>query len=108
VVQEQESPGLSVRDEWDGDEATVTVHGEIDMTTVAMLRTCLGSVIGRNPKRLTIDLAGADFLDTSALHELVKTRRALPSHCPLVLRAPQPQARRILQLTRLDTLFTIE
>jgi anti-anti-sigma factor len=107
LTQEQLS-ALTARDAWDRRVATVTLRGEIDMTTIGVLRECLGQVVRRNPARLIIDLAAVSFLDTSAIHAFVQARHELPCECPLVLRSPQRQARRVFELTRLDSVFVIE
>ncbi len=104
----EQVPALTVRDEWDGGVAIVTVHGEIDMTTAGTLRDRLGSIVAKCPDRLIIDLAGVGFLDSTAVHTLAQARRALPDECPVVLRSPQSQAQRVFELTRMDSLFVIE
>lgn len=99
---------LSVCDAWDGPVAIMTVHGEIDSNTVEALRKCLGHVIGKDPERLIIDLAGVSFLDSSAVHAFVQARHMLTGECPVILRSPQAQARRVFELTGLDSLCVIE
>lgn len=107
MAQEQ-TPALTVRDEWDGDGATVTVRGEIDMTTVGVLRECLGQVVRRSPERLIIDLAAVGFLDTSAVHAFLDAKHALPRESSVVLRSPQRQARRVFELTGVDSVCVVE
>jgi stage II sporulation protein AA (anti-sigma F factor antagonist) len=105
-----QAPGtaLAVRDEWDGNVAIVTVQGEIDTTTVGVLSECLGHVVQKNPERMVIDLAAVGFLDSSAMHAIVRARHALPRECPLVLRSAQRQARRVFELTGLDSVCVLE
>jgi anti-anti-sigma factor len=105
-----QEPGttLAVRDEWDGDVAIVTVEGEIDMTTAGVLSGCLGRVVQKNPERLVIDLAGVSFLDSSAVHAIVRARHALPGECPVVLRSARRQARRLFELTGLNSVCVLE
>ena len=107
MAQEQ-LPALTARDAWDRRVVTVTLRGEIDTTTVGVLRECLGQVVRRNPARLIIDLAGVSFLDTSAVHAFVQARHELPGECSVVLRSPQRQARRVFELTGLDSVCLIE
>jgi anti-sigma B factor antagonist len=107
VVSDQ-APGLTVRDRWDGAEATVTVRGEIDATTAAILSGHLGGVIARNPQRLVIDLAGVGFLDSAGLQVFAWVRRELPEDCPIIVRSAQRRLWQVFQITGLGTAFVFE
>jgi anti-anti-sigma factor len=107
VVSDQAS-GLTVRDRWDGAEATVTVRGEIDTTTAAALSGRLGEVAARNPQRLVIDLAGVGFLDSAGLQVFAWVRRELPEDCPIIVRSARPRLRQVFQITGLGTAFVFE
>lgn len=107
MVQERVPP-LAISTEWAGRVATVTVRGEIDMSTVGVLAERLVRLIARHPSRLIIDLAGVGFLDSTAVHAFVQTRHALPAERPVVLRSPQRQARRLFEQARLDKVCVIE
>ena len=103
------APALTVWDRWDDDGAvTVTVRGEIDAGTAGAFWERLAAVAGASPRRLVIDLAGVDFLDSAGLHAFVRLRKALPGHCPVILRSPQPRARQVFELTGLGTAFEFE
>jgi anti-anti-sigma factor len=104
LAQEQNS-ALTVQDEWDGGTALLTVQGEIDTCTAEVLSGCLRDVIRKKPDRLIIDLAGVSFLDCSAVHAFIEARRALSLEYPLILRSPRSQARRVFELTALDSVF---
>jgi anti-sigma B factor antagonist len=57
---------------------------------------------------LTIDLAEVDFIDSTALAELVRgMKRARLTGGDVVLTRPSETVRVILELTRLDAAFTI-
>ncbi len=103
-----QAPALTVRDRWDDGVATVTVQGEIDLSTVGTFSECLGGVARQNPQRLVINLAGVDFLDSSGLHAFVRVRRELPERCPIILRSPQHQIRRVFDVTGLSPVFVFE
>jgi anti-anti-sigma factor len=105
---QQQTPTLMVRDEWDDGAATVTVRGEIDTTTAGVLSECLDWVVRMDPERLVIDLAQVCFLDSCAVHALADIWHMLPRHCPLVLRSPNRQARRVFEVTGLDAVCVIE
>jgi anti-anti-sigma factor len=99
---------LTIRDEWDGRAAIVTLDGEICMITVSDLFESLDLIVGKDPERLIIDLAGVSFLDSSAVHAFARARHMLPEECSVVLRSPQRQARRVFELTGLDSVCVIE
>ncbi len=57
---------------------------------------------------MRIDLSGVNFVDSSGLSALIDIRNdALAAH-ELVLQAVPPHVRRVLSMTGLDTVFTIE
>jgi anti-anti-sigma factor len=99
---------LTVRDRWDGAEVTVTVQGEIDVTTAAVLSGHLGDVVARNPQRLVIDLAGVGFLDSAGLNVFAWVRRQLPEDCPVIVRSAQPRLRQVFEITGLSVAFAFE
>lgn len=99
---------LTVRDRWDGAEATVTVQGEIDVTTAAVLSGHLGEVAAGNPQRLVIDLAGVGFLDSAGLQAFAQLRRELPEGCPIIVRSARPRLRQVFAITGLSAAFVFE
>ena len=99
---------LTVRDHWNGAEATVTVQGEIDATTAAALSGQLDEVAARNPQRLVIDLAGVGFLDSAGLRAFARVRGKLPEHCSVIIRSAPPRLRQIFEMTGLSTAFVFE
>ncbi len=103
-----QSAELTVRDRWDGAEATLTVQGEIDATTAAVLSGHLGGVVARNPQRLVIDLAGVGFLDSAGLQVFAWIRRELPADCPVIVRSAQRRVRQVFDITGLSTAFIFE
>ena len=102
------APELSVRALWHDSAATVAVQGEIDLSTVECFSASLAEIISRKPHRLTIDLTGVEFLDSSGLHAFVRARRELPEHCPIILRSPRRQVRNVFEITGLSPVFTFE
>ncbi|HEX6527416.1 MAG TPA: STAS domain-containing protein [Streptosporangiaceae bacterium] len=88
--------------------AIVTVEGEIDIATVGILSGHLTQLAARRPQRLVIGLAGVSFIDSSGLGGLVRIRKALPPECPVVLRSPQRQVRRVFKVAGLDSVFGFE
>ncbi len=87
---------LDVRRE--GDATTVLAEGEIDKATAPLLRDCLTDLQGD----VVLDLTALEFLDSTGLGVLIGASRSLEeSGGRLRVRAPQPQVRRVLDITGL-------
>jgi anti-sigma B factor antagonist len=99
---------LTIQDQWDGGIVTITVRGEIDVSTAGALSQCLGEAARRKPQRLVIDLAEVGFMDSAALSAFVRVRKALPAECPVVFRSAGRGARQVFELTGLGSVFTFE
>jgi anti-sigma B factor antagonist len=79
------------------------VVGEIDAATAPLLHeACLEAESMSD--RLVLDAAGVTFMDSSALHVLVKAQQRLGT-TNVVVRNPSDQVRRLLQLTGLEAHF---
>jgi len=92
----------------DGDAATVVVVGELDMYTAPRLRESLVELATKGALLVTVDLAGVNFVDSTALGVLVGgLKRLRQSDGDLVLRGPRPGALKVLEMTGLTRVFTI-
>ncbi|MEQ4300088.1 STAS domain-containing protein [Plantactinospora sp. B6F1] len=90
-----------------GTDIRVAADGEVDMSTADNLRDCLDEVLDQKPDRLTVDLAGVTFLDSSGIATLVHAyNRALKQDAGLNVVNCQPNVRRVLELTGLLTMMT--
>ena len=90
-------------------EQVVAVTGEIDVATSPELRQAIAGVID-DADRLTIDLSGTTFIDSSGLGVLVgalKRARELGRE-GVTLRGVQEPVRRVLEITGLTDLFAVE
>jgi anti-anti-sigma factor len=65
VLAPEQPAALTVSDRWDGRVATVTVRGEIDLSTAEILSDRLDDLARQDPERLVIDLAEVGFMDSS-------------------------------------------
>jgi len=89
-------------------EVVVAVRGEIDLVTAPALWETLVEVIP-DTKRLVVDLSETAFIDSTGLGVLVRTlKRMRHGGGALVLRGPRPNARKVLRITGLDRVMTIE
>jgi anti-sigma B factor antagonist len=89
-------------------EVVLAVRGEIDLVTAPTLWESLADAIP-DTKRLVVDLRDTQFIDSTGLGVLVRALKRLRHHGgDLVLRSPRPNARKILSMTCLDRVITIE
>ncbi|MDF1728375.1 MAG: STAS domain-containing protein [Sulfitobacter sp.] len=56
---------------------------------------------------VVLDLGKVDFIDSSGLGALVSTMKALAPAQSLQLAGMRPPVRRVFELTRMDTVFTL-
>jgi anti-anti-sigma factor len=98
MASDQATP-LLVDVHWDGVVATVTVAGELDLTTAPGLTQRLLRVAARRPERLVLELGAVAFIDVSGARTIDAVSRALGDDCPVILRDLRPSARRALTLT---------
>ncbi len=81
--------------------------GEADATTRA-LGDVLQAEAAKKPRVLLIDVSGLTFIDSAALHEIVRAHRTLRADgCVLALINPGPVVGRVLQLTGLDAVVPV-
>lgn len=87
----------------------LSVRGEIDLQTSPELRTELLNLLLRAaPTHLVMNLGEVPYMDSSALAVLVEAlQRIRRSGGKLVLVQLQPRVKSLLEIARLDTLFTI-
>jgi anti-sigma B factor antagonist len=94
-------------DEHDG-KVVVSVGGDVDLVTSQRLRRVLEDAVQVNPQ-VEVDLTGLTFIDSSGLSALVEGHRAArDAGGVVVLRNPTPMLRRLLDITRLDSLLVVD
>ncbi|MEU9031210.1 STAS domain-containing protein [Streptomyces sp. NPDC048383] len=88
----------------------VHVGGEMDVDRAPMLAEALYAAI-RQPggaDEIVVDVAELFFCDSSGLNALITAQHEAKAHgCHISLRAPQPQLRRLLELTGADAFFSV-
>ncbi|HEX8803139.1 MAG TPA: STAS domain-containing protein [Acidimicrobiales bacterium] len=91
-----------------GEGPVVVVRGDVDIDAVDALWDCIERARARSP-RLVLDLSGTRFMDSSGLEVLVRAVAAGgPAPGAVVVRSPVPQVMRLLKLTGVDQLVTVE
>jgi anti-sigma B factor antagonist len=90
------------------DGPVLRIEGEVDVYTSPALRDELYRLIDTGAKRVVIDLADMDFIDSSGLGVFVGALKRIRERSgDLELRAMQPSTRKVLEITGLTQVFTI-
>ena len=90
-----------------GDGVCVVVGGEVDAHTAPRMLAELLAALERDP-RLTVDLAAVSFMDSQGLAALLQARQEAERRGgTLRLERVSPRVLKLLQLTRLDTVFPL-
>lgn len=87
----------------------LTLSGELDLATTPRLAAALTEVARGDHARIVLELQRLTFMDSTGLGLIVRTdQEGRAAGRPLVLRHPQQQVRRLLELS--DTLdrLTVE
>jgi anti-sigma B factor antagonist len=87
----------------------VAASGEIDLYTAPRLAAELNNVLATGDSaRIVVDMSGVDFCDSTGMNVLLSAlKRAREQGGGLELAGPRPAVRKILQVTGLDTVFTV-
>ena len=84
--------------------------GEIDLYTAPLLHSELAAVIDNAApaSRIVVDMSGVEFCDSTGMNVLLSSlRQARERGGELELAAPRTAVMKILQVTGLDSVFTI-
>jgi anti-sigma B factor antagonist len=100
---------LNVSTRFHDDHTVVTVAGEIDLYTAPRLHGEIAAVLAAGmPARVVIDMSGVEFCDSTGINVLLSClRRARERGGELEIASPKPAVRKILQVTGLDSVFTL-
>lgn len=83
----------------------VALQGEIDLSTAPLLQEALRDATARAP-HVILDMGRVSYMDSSGFGTLLgATKRLRPQGGSLHLVGCNPTIERMLQITRLDTLF---
>jgi anti-sigma B factor antagonist len=87
----------------------IAVDGELDLATAPELRDVLVALPEEGAREVTLDLTGLEFIDSTGLSVLVMAfTRERAAGGSLVIRNPSQSVTRILEITGLVSVFTIE
>jgi anti-sigma B factor antagonist len=100
---------LKVSTRSQGSRTIMSVGGEIDLYTAPRLHGELVAILsGDAPVQVVVDMSGVEFCDSTGMNVLLAAhRRAREQGGDLELAAPRPAIRKILQVTGLESVFTV-
>ena len=100
---------LRVSSRSQGDYVVLALVGEIDLYTAPRLQSELTSALSDGkPTQIVVDMSGVEFCDSTGMNVLLAAHRAATERGgQLALAAPRPSVRKILEVTGLQSVFTI-
>ncbi len=102
-------PPFEIEETDEGTTRVVAVRGELDLHTAPRLRARLHDAIGAGHTDLVVDLPDLSFIDSTGISVLVDAMKQAGRHDGrLVLRAPTPWTRRVLEIAGLLELFGLD
>lgn len=100
----------SVKTHSAGSETYVVMElsGEADATSSDQLREILDAEVRKQPRAMVIDLSGLRFMDSTALHVILRVNRELSRNgCVLALAGPRESVAKVLRLTATDQIIPV-
>ena len=87
----------------------MSVGGEIDLYTAPRLHGELVTALaGGGTEQIVVDMSGVEFCDSTGMNVLLAAhRRAREQGGDLELAAPRPAIKKVLQVTGLESVFTV-
>ena len=100
---------LRVSSRSQGDHVVLVLAGEIDLYTAPRLQSELSAALADGaPAQIVVDMSGVEFCDSTGMNVLLAAHRlATERGGDLTLAAPRPSVRKILEVTGLESVFTI-
>jgi anti-sigma B factor antagonist len=91
---------LRVEARQEGDEATITVEGELDEATVERFVACIFEVLDTKPRSITVDAQGVTFTDSSGLSALLRAQGlAFVDQVAFRVKDPSLRLRRLVEVS---------
>jgi anti-sigma B factor antagonist len=90
-------------------QVVVALSGELDLAGAPQLRECFAQLADEAVTQVVVDLTDLDFVDSTGLSVLVmEFHRTQAAGGSTLMRNPSPAVMRILEITGLATVFSIE
>lgn len=92
-----------------GDHVVLALAGEIDLYTAPKLQSELTAALAAGkPAQLVVDMSAVEFCDSTGMNVLLAAHRlANERGGDLTLAAPRAAVRKILEVTGLESVFTV-
>lgn len=104
----REGSSIQVESGVQGDAVVLTPRGDVDMSGSPVLRESLKRVIDTRPRRIVVDLADVDYMDSSGVATLVEAMKKVKEMGSRLLICNMKQrVRAIFEIARLDKYFPI-
>ena len=88
---------------------TVVLTGEIDLSTARRVREALIAISNSGETNVVVDMTNVTFMDSTGLSALVgPLKRFRSMNGEIVLRSPSKGVRKVLEITGLTRVFTID
>jgi len=105
---EMDDQDLAITTRREGNALVVALDGEVTVFSSPMLRERLRELVDTGPKQLILNLLDVKYVDSSGVATFVEALRlARERQGNMVLAHVNPRVRGVLEIARLDTLFTI-
>ncbi len=92
----------------DAEQCKIKVIGQVDLYTSPELRKVLLSCTDKLSKKILVELSEVEYMDSSGVATLVEgLRSAIKQKKDFAILSPSPAVRKVLNLARLENVFTI-
>ncbi len=89
-------------------EATVQINGDLDCYTAPQLRSALLALVEDGVRDVTLDIGGAQFVDSTGLSVLVGgMKRLRDSGGRMVVKSPTDATRKLFEITGLNSVLNM-
>lgn len=86
----------------------LTVHGDVDLYTSPDLRSAILKSVTKKKHHVRVNLASVTYMDSSGVATLIEgLKEASTRKLVFALIAPSEPVMKVLQLSRLDNVFTV-
>jgi anti-sigma B factor antagonist len=97
-----ESDGFGIEDRHEGVRHTLVLRGDLDMASAPALEGMLQELCEGGAQELVLDLRQLDFMDSTGLNAILKSRTLCEEHlCDLALIPGRRPVQRVFELTQL-------
>ena len=104
----QPGPTLEIAIDTSNGATILAPKGDVDMARSPVMRKAITETLQKKPAALVLDLSGVPYMDSSGLATMVEAlQNARKGQTPLKLCGLTARVKSILEIARLNTVFTI-